>query len=124
MWCWALIQIQPLAVSGAGNHYLWLRFIQIKHQRLLGELYDENDHRRDGGFSLYMLRAISVLSPRPSPAAWLLVVWMACWLCPCGRRHVYRFVIFLSGHRHFQSTRSMDKKASLASNLPYQYGAG
>lgn len=33
-------------------------------------------------------------------------------------------LIFLSGHRHFQSTRSMDKKRSLASNLPYQYGAG
>lgn len=31
-------------------------------------------------------------------------------------------LIFLSGHRHFQSTRSMDKKRSLASNLPYQYG--
>lgn len=39
---------------------------------LLGELYDENDHRRDGGFRCCMLRAISVLSPRPSPAAWLL----------------------------------------------------
>lgn len=39
---------------------------------LLGELYDENDHRRDGGFRCYMLRAISVLSPRPSPAARLL----------------------------------------------------
>ncbi len=39
---------------------------------LLGELYDENDHRRDGGFRCCMLRAISVLSPRPSPAARLL----------------------------------------------------
>lgn len=39
---------------------------------LLGELYDENDHRRDGGFRCCMLRAISVLSPPQSPAAWLL----------------------------------------------------
>ncbi len=47
---------------------------------LLGELYDENDHRRDGGFRFAVLRAISVLSPRPSPAAGCSVVWMACWL--------------------------------------------
>lgn len=39
---------------------------------LLGELYDENDHRRDGGFRCCMLRAISVLSPPQSPAARLL----------------------------------------------------
>ena len=39
---------------------------------LFGELYDENDHRRDGGFRCCMLRAISVLSQPPSPAAWLL----------------------------------------------------
>lgn len=39
---------------------------------LFGELYDENDHRRDGGFRCCMLRAISVLSPPQSPAARLL----------------------------------------------------
>lgn len=39
---------------------------------LLGELYDENDHRRDAVFRCCMLQAISVLSPPQSPAAWLL----------------------------------------------------
>ena len=39
---------------------------------LFGELYDENDHRRDGGFRCCMLRAISVLSQPQSPAARLL----------------------------------------------------
>lgn len=46
-------------------------------------------------FRCCMLRAISVLSPPQSPAPGCSVVWMACWLCPCGWRHVYRFVDFL-----------------------------
>lgn len=29
------------------------------------------------------------------------VVWMACWLCPCGWRHVYRFVDFLKRSSSF-----------------------
>ena len=53
---------------------------------LLGELYDENDHRRDGGFSL-LYAALA------------------------GGGMFIGLLIFLSGHRHFQSTRSMDKKA-------------
>ncbi|STH12990.1 putative oligopeptide transporter [Escherichia coli] len=63
---------------------------------LLGELYDENDHRRDGGFfaavccgQYRFYRSPHRLRPGCS------VVWMACWLCPCGWRHVYRFVDFL-----------------------------
>ncbi|MFP1461634.1 hypothetical protein ACLB1E_02310 [Escherichia coli] len=93
-----------------GNHYLWLRFIQIKHQLFAWrKLYDENDHRRDGGFSLLYAAAISVLSPPQSPAA-CSVVWMACWLAWGGGMFI-GLLIFLSRHRHFQSTRSMDKKA-------------
>lgn len=39
---------------------------------LLGELYDENDHRRDGGFSLlYAAGNIGSIAAQ-SPAAWLL----------------------------------------------------
>ncbi len=39
---------------------------------LLGELYDENDHRRDGGFSLLYAAGNIGSSQPPSPAAWLL----------------------------------------------------
>lgn len=92
---------------------------------LLGELYDENDHRRDGGFSL--LYAAGNISSIAAPIACGLAAQWYGWhvgFALAGGGMFIGLLIFLSGHRHFQSTRSMDKKRSLVSNLPYQYGAG
>ncbi|GHK46264.1 hypothetical protein ECZU08_18600 [Escherichia coli] len=68
---------------------------------LLGELYDENDHRRDGGFSLLYAAGNIGSIAAPIACGGCSVVWMACWLCPCGRRHVYRFVDFLKWSSSF-----------------------
>lgn len=92
---------------------------------LLGELYDENDHRRDGGFSL--LYAAGNIGSIAAPIACGLAAQWYGWhvgFALAGGGMFIGLLIFLSGHRHFQSTRSMDKKRSLALNLPYQYGAG
>lgn len=63
---------------------------------LLGELYDEDDHRRDGGFFAALCRGQYRLYRRADCLrSGCAVVWLACWLCPCGWRHVYRFVDFL-----------------------------
>lgn len=62
---------------------------------LLGELYDENDHRRDGGFAAVCCRQYRFYRRPNRLRPGCSVVWMACWLCPCGWRHVYRFVDFL-----------------------------
>ena len=81
---------------------------------LLGELYDENDHRRDGGFSLlYAAGNIGSIARPNRLRPGCSVVWMACWLCPLRVAAMFiGLLIFLSGHRHFQSTRSMDKKSA------------
>lgn len=92
---------------------------------LLGELYDENDHRRDGGFSL--LYAAGNIGSIAAPIACGLAAQWYGWhvgFALAGGGMFIGLLIFLSGHRHFQSTRSMDKKRSLASNLPCRYGAG
>ncbi len=123
-WCWALIQIQPLACIWRWQSFLWLRFIQIKHQLFAWRALRQNDHRRDGGFSLLYAAGNIGLSPRPSPAAWLLSGMDGMLACPCGRRHVYRFVDFLKWSSYFQSTRSMDKKALTSVKFALQYGAG
>ena len=63
-------------------------------------------------FRCCMLPAISVLSPRPI-ACGLAAQWYG-WhvgFALAGGGMFIGLLIFLSGHRHFQSTRSMDKKA-------------
>ncbi|VFS94415.1 Probable dipeptide and tripeptide permease YjdL [Raoultella planticola] len=42
------------------------------------------------------------------------MVWLAYRFCAGGDRHVYRLLIFLSGHRHFSHTRGVDKQALCA----------
>lgn len=79
---------------------------------LLGELYDENDHRRDGGFSL--LYAAGNIGSIAAPIACGLAAQWYGWhvgFALAGGGMFIGLLIFLSGHRHFQSTRSMDKKA-------------
>ncbi|HBA2894693.1 TPA: MFS transporter [Escherichia coli] len=79
---------------------------------LLGELYDENDHRRDGGFSL--LYAAGNIGSIAAPIACGLAAQWYGWhvgFALAGGGMFFGLLIFLSGHRHFQSTRSMDKKA-------------
>ncbi|SJA12828.1 POT-type proton-dependent oligopeptide transporter [Shigella sonnei] len=78
----------------------------------LGELYDENDHRRDGGFSL--LYAAGNIGSIAAPIACGLAAQWYGWhvgFALAGGGMFIGLLIFLSGHRHFQSTRSMDKKA-------------
>lgn len=79
---------------------------------LLGELYDENDHRRDGGFSL--LYAAGNIGSIAAPIACGLAAQWYGWhvgFALAGGGMFIGLLIFLSGHRHFQSTRSMDKSA-------------
>lgn len=80
---------------------------------LLGELYDENDHRRDGGFSL--LYAAGNIGSIAAPIACGLAAQWYGWhvgFALAGGGMFIGLLIFLSGHRHFQSTRSMDKKSA------------
>ncbi len=113
MWCWALIQIQPFSLYLAGNHYLYgYGLFKSNISCLLGELSTTRTIIDVmavfaavccGQYRFY--RRAHRLRPGCS------VVWMACWLCLAGGGMFIGLLIFLSGHRHFQSTRSMDKSA-------------
>ncbi|BBU87476.1 hypothetical protein EIMP300_88760 [Escherichia coli] len=96
---------------------------------LLGELYDENDHRRDGGFSL--LYAAGNIGSIAAPIACGLAAQWYGWhvgFALAGGGMFIGLLIFLSGHQPGKVISSPRvvwiKKRSLASNLPYQYGAG
>lgn len=79
---------------------------------LLGELYDQDDHRRDGGFSL--LYAAGNVGSIVAPVACGLTAQWYGWHVGFALAGVGMFIglmIFLSGHRHFRGTRGVDKAA-------------
>ena len=112
MWCWALIQIQPLACI-----WRWQSlFVATVYSNQTSAVCLASSTTRTiidmmAVFRCCMLRAISVPSQPPSPAAWLLSGMDGMLALPPRGGMFIGLLIFLSGHRHFQSTRSMDKKA-------------
>ena len=98
MWCWALIQIQPLACI-----WRWQSlFVATVYSNQTSAVCLASSTTRTiidvmSGFSLlYAAGRCRVYQPPPiALPPGCSVVWMACSLCPCGWRHVYRFVDFL-----------------------------
>lgn len=79
---------------------------------LLGELYAPDDNRRDGGFSL--LYAAGNIGSIAAPIACGLAAQWYGWHVGFALAGVGMFIgllIFLSGHRHFQQTRGVNRPA-------------
>ncbi|SUG30590.1 transmembrane transport protein [Salmonella enterica subsp. arizonae] len=79
---------------------------------LLGELYAPDDSRRDGGFSL--LYAAGNIGSIAAPIACGLAAQWYGWHVGFALAGVGMFIgllIFLSGHRHFQQTRGVNRPA-------------
>ncbi|MFP2469295.1 dipeptide permease DtpD [Pseudescherichia vulneris] len=79
---------------------------------LLGELYDANDSRRDGGFSL-LYAAGNVGSIAAPIVCGLAAQWYG-WHVGFALAGIGMFIglmVFLSGHHHFRDTRGVNKPA-------------
>jgi POT family proton-dependent oligopeptide transporter len=79
---------------------------------LLGELYDANDSRRDGGFSL-LYAAGNVGSIAAPIVCGLAAQWYG-WHVGFALAGIGMFIglmVFLSGHHHFRDTRGVNRPA-------------
>lgn len=96
MWCWALIQIQPLACI-----WRWQSlFVATVYSNQTSAVCLASSTTRTiidvmAVFAAVCCRQYRFYRRPNRLRPGCSVVWMACWLCPCGWRHVYRFVDFL-----------------------------
>ncbi|WP_368893550.1 dipeptide permease DtpD [Kluyvera ascorbata] len=79
---------------------------------LLGEMYEPDDHRRDGGFSL--LYAAGNIGSIAAPIACGLAAQWYGWHVGFALAGIGMFIgliVFLSGHRHFRHTQGVNQPA-------------
>ena len=79
---------------------------------LLGEMYEPDDHRRDGGFSL--LYAAGNIGSIAAPIACGLAAQWYGWHVGFALAGIGMFIgliVFLSGHRHFRHTQGVNQLA-------------
>ncbi|HED3064708.1 TPA: dipeptide permease DtpD [Kluyvera ascorbata] len=79
---------------------------------LLGEMYEPDDHRRDGGFSL--LYAAGNIGSIAAPIACGLAAQWYGWHVGFALAGIGMFIgliVFLNGHRHFRHTRGVNQPA-------------